>query len=576
MESTRKRFIWLCLCISLFLIPGGIFLRMSNDIHNRSVVTAADYYDFLEAAKSLNIDSDIIMKDLMERGCNTIAVKESENASAKGSSAYFDESVLSHAKENGFNILLRPKYHNGDDSDYFNDLNRIIHNYQVRSVIFDGNRLPGSPDKLDQLEQLITSNSIIVGIIEPKTQIGYQEQEGLRKLIPAIKYSINRVYITPQEDLKVLDGESLLHRWLRGIVDRSIRFVYVSPLKNSSKSSTENLSDTLNAVGQMNSILITRGYGVQTPIQKLNPASPGKLHYWLISLNIFLAFTLFLLYNLDLNRKAFFIALNLAGLLLISINLLAIYFSINLPMLLAAAASVIYPSLAGSVLLYSDAAGIKKHLFHSTVQSLAIFTGISLAGGYVISTAMSDISYTMNLKNFNAVYATLLAPLLLFFISYIFYCIRIKKFDLISSWLKSYKRINFRSLITLFIIIIILYIYVSRSGNDSLIPASALELKLRNRLEDIFLVRPRFKEFLIGYPCLFAFVYLETYSTNIINLLNTGLGMVIGSISIVNSFCHVFTGVGVSIQRTINGLVLGLITGSLTLLFLTARKDKRI
>ena len=75
MASNRRAFIWICLWISLFFIPSGIILKMTNDNLNRSVVTVADYYDFVEAAKRSGINEDKIMKDLLDRNCKTIALK---------------------------------------------------------------------------------------------------------------------------------------------------------------------------------------------------------------------------------------------------------------------------------------------------------------------------------------------------------------------------------------------------------------------------------------------------------------------------------------------------------------------
>ncbi|HCF71944.1 MAG TPA: hypothetical protein DER33_10260, partial [Syntrophomonas sp.] len=106
-----------------------------------------------------------------------------------------------------------------------------------------------------------------------------------------------------------------------------------------------------------------------------------------------------------------------------------------------------------------------------------------------------------------------------------------------------------------------LYVYVGRSGNTSGIQVSGLEMRLREILENIFLARPRFKELIIGYPALFALVYLyRKYGKDYIALI-LGLGVMMGSISMVNSFCHVFTAVMTSVNRTLGGLLVGTIIG---------------
>jgi hypothetical protein len=60
-------------------------------------------------------------------------------------------------------------------------------------------------------------------------------------------------------------------------------------------------------------------------------------------------------------------------------------------------------------------------------------------------------------------------------------------------------------------------------------------------------------------------VYLyHKYRRDII-LLILGLGVAVGSISMVNSFCHVFTAISISASRTLAGLLVGGIIGLLVL-----------
>jgi len=108
---------------------------------------------------------------------------------------------------------------------------------------------------------------------------------------------------------------------------------------------------------------------------------------------------------------------------------------------------------------------------------------------------------------------------------------------------------------------VVIYYYIGRSGNTTEIKVSAVEVRLREILESIFLARPRFKEIIIGYPALFAMIYLyKQYKQDIILLL-LGFAVMMGSISMVNSFCHVFTAISISIGRTLAGLLIGTVVG---------------
>jgi uncharacterized membrane protein len=135
---------------------------------------------------------------------------------------------------------------------------------------------------------------------------------------------------------------------------------------------------------------------------------------------------------------------------------------------------------------------------------------------------------------------------------------RDKWLTILRDWLK--KSPTYLMLGLFLLAMVVIYVYIGRSGNDSGIQVSGLEIRMREILENIFLARPRFKEFMIGYPALLAMVYLyHRYKNDLILLL--GFGVVIGSISMVNSFCHDFTAVSISASRTMAGLVTGLLLG---------------
>jgi len=103
-----------------------------------------------------------------------------------------------------------------------------------------------------------------------------------------------------------------------------------------------------------------------------------------------------------------------------------------------------------------------------------------------------------------------------------------------------------------------------RSGNASAAWKSAAEQGLRDRLEKLLWVRPRFKEFALGHPILLVGLYLDHLARRA-RIRWDGrpwivLGM-IGQVSIVNTFCHLHSPLGLAFFRMFNGLVLGLVIG---------------
>lgn len=101
---------------------------------------------------------------------------------------------------------------------------------------------------------------------------------------------------------------------------------------------------------------------------------------------------------------------------------------------------------------------------------------------------------------------------------------------------------------------------VLRSGNDSGVGVSGLELRFRSILDKVLFVRPRTKEFLIGYPALLAGIAFalrgrRQYAAPLVVVGSVGL------VSALNTFCHIHTPLPLSILRVFNGAVVGMLFG---------------
>ncbi|MBF6633432.1 MAG: hypothetical protein ITG06_05060 [Planococcus sp. (in: Bacteria)] len=103
---------------------------------------------------------------------------------------------------------------------------------------------------------------------------------------------------------------------------------------------------------------------------------------------------------------------------------------------------------------------------------------------------------------------------------------------------------------------VILY-YMSRTGNAGQV--SAIELQVRLMLEQLLYVRPRTKEFLIGFPLfILALHMVKSYPKAYYFLLIPG---VIGFLSLVNTFTHLHIPLLISLLRSGYSIVFGFIIG---------------
>jgi MFS family permease len=112
-------------------------------------------------------------------------------------------------------------------------------------------------------------------------------------------------------------------------------------------------------------------------------------------------------------------------------------------------------------------------------------------------------------------------------------------------------------------------IYIARSDNF-ILPLPDLESRLRLLLSQLLGVRPRTKEFLLGYPILILCgVYLNTLLAR--KWLWLGLAVAtIAPVSLINTFCHIHTPFVVSLIRSINGVVGGILMAAVYVVLIEA------
>ena len=93
-------------------------------------------------------------------------------------------------------------------------------------------------------------------------------------------------------------------------------------------------------------------------------------------------------------------------------------------------------------------------------------------------------------------------------------------------------------------------------------------------LDKVLFVRPRTKEFLVGYPLLMAGMAFLTKGKRNWAVPCIVVGSV-GLVSALNTFCHIHTPIVLSFVRTFNGLWVGLVIGTiLSALIMKVTKDE--
>lgn len=104
------------------------------------------------------------------------------------------------------------------------------------------------------------------------------------------------------------------------------------------------------------------------------------------------------------------------------------------------------------------------------------------------------------------------------------------------------------------------YYYIARTGHETAVTVTTVEVVFRNYLENLLLARPRTKEFLVAFPCIMLAVHCAVRRLPFFTAL-FGLAGVIGLTSVCNTFMHIRTPLYLGFVRTACSLALGILVG---------------
>lgn len=107
----------------------------------------------------------------------------------------------------------------------------------------------------------------------------------------------------------------------------------------------------------------------------------------------------------------------------------------------------------------------------------------------------------------------------------------------------------------------LVFVILSRSGNESAVGVSDAELKVRAILDRVFLARPRFKD-VFGHAAMVLSLLVYTKTRQRLWALPLFIIGVFGQVSLLNTFCHLHTPLPVSLWRAFLGIALGLLIGT--------------
>ncbi len=333
----------------------------------------------------------------------------------------------------------------------------------------------------------------------------------------------------------------ILERFVRAIHERSVRLVMVRPYDLNMGNRMEIFREDLASTG--NSIA-ARGYrfGWPSGMNAWAESIPGAL-----ACGIVLVFCgWFYIVRLSTGEEGVVSIRTIFFLILASLAISAgIY---RLPLMARICGGLCGAAAAAEAALAALESSRKPFL--GAVKGLFIV----IAGGLAIAAFYGTTMAALRLTPFSGVKLTLLLPPLLVLVHDLRRRVHPESLPEIIG-----RPAVWGELFLLGAMMLAMLVMALRSDNVSNVPA--WEVAFREFMERALLVRPRTKEFLIGYPALAVYWYVarKGYIPGYREAVR--IVSVLAFSSAVNTFCHFHTLVSLSMIRTLNGWWLGMLLG---------------
>lgn len=397
-------------------------------------------------------------------------------------------------------------------------------------VITTGDAAVGYPDKLAETRQALAEMNVIFGLPE------FLQQRGVGSI--AAPESTVRVHGITSKEMAVLPGERVLSRYIRAVRERNARVLYLRPFPGQ-----EGWNRTVDLITELAAELEAAGFQLGSAAS-YEQWQPSRLQLWIIGLGILAGAGLLCLDWFAIVPKVLAVLLICGS---ICSGILAVVNPLLMQQALALIAAVVFPTL--SITRIRTERGIGWNYLACALWSAA--------GAALIVGILSGTPFLIKLAEFRGVKLMHIAPVgLVFVMGLLTEQLPIRSWKQLKEVLLRYYHasVPVKYLLLLAVAGVVGAVYLMRTANF-ILPIPQLEVVLREGLERILFVRPRFKEIFIGHPALVLLLASKKRHPLLLSL------AVIGQLSLVNTFTHTHTPLGISALRTVYGLLIGYAVG---------------
>lgn len=500
----------------------------------------------------------------------------------------YDDEKVNMIKESGLELILRAMDYNPNWSTEkyietsFKEYERL--NIKPKYLLFTGEQALGYPGYIKLTREFMEKNNTKLGLIESGVQRGHMVQAGVDELAQVLDYNAVRVFsVAPyiQERFRFYNysgAEEIENTLYRAVTERNIRLIYFRPFKTDSFTYVtdpieyeKTFKSFENRIKEHNMSL---GEGSVFKSNTINPIFKVLIGLGILGSGIILLEEIFR-FNDKLKKLLMILGIPSIGVF----PMLFPNFSVTIYAMVAA---FIFPTLSMIYFCKEMKTNFNKSN-NEKIITRSIITGgkiifimclISLIGAFFVASLLSSSEYLLEMRIFRGVKIVQLLPILLYVITFLGYFgyksdktkedSRLELSDIKEVLMDNIK--VFFVLISLFVLAIG-YVYLARTGHETNIQPSNLEMIGRNFMELKLMARPRTKEFLMAFPAVILALYAVLKRNKLATFI-IGLLVVIGQTSIVNTFTHLRTPMYLSLIRTFYGFVFGLIMGIIYVILL--------
>lgn len=428
----------------------------------------------------------------------------------------WNRDLVQFLSDAGFRVVLRPLNRYDLSPEAVEELLQDPVWEKAEGVIFQGDSVLGYGESasLKYLASFLRERKLFFGYLE---FVGQKGETTLSSLIP--EWTI-RVHSIASDELKNYTPATAKERFLRAVKERSVALLYLRAFTDppSAKSIEKNLTYFQDVLETL------RGSGFvlgRVAVPNRPFAVPRLI---LVLFVVAVALMTLLLWE-------FFFGFHLAPFLVsLVVLLLGIFLNpIGGMKILGLWAGVVVPTLA--VVLCVENFREEKILQGLVLSFLTLF-----AGAMVVSVGLYHWLFVLRIHQYFGVKVSLALPPLLVLL-YLFKS-RLLGMSIGQFFLDHLKRFE---LLILGIVAVGAVLYLTRSGNFPLLPAGSLESLMRGVLERMLFMRPRTKEFLIGYPALWLLSVFPLSAFRPAYQVVLWLAVAVGFTTFLNSFSHLHT-----------------------------------